>query len=158
MNNQEFAAHIEVIRTKMYKTAYLYLGNQALALDAVDEAVYKALCSYHRLRQPEYFDTWIMRILINECCNEIRRQKRICPVEELPECAQEAFDELPLKEAIRKLPKALKDVIILRYFAGYTLAETADTLRLPLGTAATRQRKALKLLRLELSEGEEVSE
>jgi len=95
VNNQEFAAHIEVIRTKLYKTAYLYLGSQALALDAVDEAVYKALCSYHRLRQPEYFDTWIMRILINECCSEIRRQKRICPVEELP---SSFIEEVPLAD------------------------------------------------------------
>ena len=44
------------------------------------------------------------------------------------------------------------DVIILRYFAGYTLTETAETLKIPQGTAATRQRRALKLLRLELEE------
>ena len=65
--------------------------------------------------------------------------------------AQE-FDSLPLKEAVRHLPKDLKDIIILRYFSGFTLAETAGMLNIPQGTAATRQRKALKLLRLELEE------
>lgn len=70
--------------------------------------------------------------------------------------ATEEFDSLPLKEAIQRLPKELKEVIILRYFAGCTLIETAETLQIPQGTAATRQRKALKLLKLELSE--EVSE
>lgn len=156
MNQEEFGRRIENIRLKLYKTALLYLGSETLALDAVDEAVYKALCGYKKLRQPEYFDTWIIRILINECHNELRRQKRFRPLNELPETATEEFDSLPLKEAIRRLPRELKEVVILRYFAGYTLIEAAEALRIPQGTAATRQRKALKLLKLEL--GEEVSE
>lgn len=156
MNGEQFERKIEQVRLKLYKTALMYLGSEALALDAVDEAVYKALKGYKKLRQPEYFDTWITRILINECYNELRRQKRFRPLEELPETAEEVFDSLPLKEAIRRLPKELKEVVILRYFAGYTLAETALTLEIPQGTAATRQRKALKLLKLEL--GEEAAE
>lgn len=152
MKNQEFAERISRVRAKLYKTALTYLGSEALALDAVDEAVYKALCSKWRLRQPEYFDTWITRILINECHNELRRQKRYLPLEALPETAEETFDALPLKEALRKLPGDLKDVIILRYFAGYTVAETAQTLHIPAGTVASRQRRALQLLRLELEE------
>lgn len=156
MNGEQFERKIEQVRLKLYKTALLYLGSEAMALDAVDEAVYKALRGYKKLRQPEYFDTWITRILINECYNELRRQKRFRPLEELPETAEEVFDSLPLKEAIRRLPKELKEAVILRYFAGYTLAETALTLEIPQGTAATRQRKALKLLKLEL--GEEAAE
>ena len=152
VNNEEFAKRVELVRTKLYKTALTYLGSEALAMDAVDEAVYKALCGKWKLRQPEFFDTWITRILINECHNELRRQKRFCFVEELPETATEEFDALPLKEALRCLPKDLKDVIILRFFGGYTVAETAQTLHIPAGTVATRQRKALQLLRLELEE------
>ena len=152
MNNEEFGKRIENIRLRLYKTALLYLGSEAFALDAVDEAVYKALCSYKKLRQPEYFDTWITRILINECYNELRRQKRFRAIDELPESSVEVFDTLPLKEAIRRRPRELKEVVILRYFAGYTLIETAETLQIPQGTVATRQRKALKVLKLELSE------
>lgn len=152
MSNEEFANRIEAIRTKLFKTAMLYMGSESAALDAVDEAVYKALCGRWKLRQPEYFDTWITRILINECHNELRRQKRILPLDALPETAVEEFDSLPLKEALRRLPKELKDVVILRFFAGYTVSETARTLDIPAGTVATRQRKALQLLRLELEE------
>lgn len=152
MNNDEFARRVESVRVKLYKTALVYLESEALAMDAVDEAVYKALCGKWRLRQPEFFDTWITRILINECYNELRRQRRVQPLEDLPETATDTFDSLPLKEAIRKLPKELKDVIVLRFFSGYTVAETAQALQIPSGTAATRQRKALQLLRLELEE------
>ena len=152
MNNEEFAGRVESVRIKLYKTARTYLGSEALAMDAVDEAVYKALCARRKLRQPEFFDTWIMRILINECHNELRRQKRLYPLDELSETAVEEFDSLPLKEALRRLPKDLRDVIVLRFFTGYTVSETARTLNIPAGTAATRQRKALQLLRLELEE------
>jgi len=152
VKQDEFAIRVQAVRNKLYKTALTFLGSESLALDAVDEAVYKALCGKWKLRQPEYFDTWITRILINECHNELRRQKRIHPLDELPETATEEFDSLPLKEALQRLPKELKDVIILRFFGGYTVAETAQTLQIPAGTVATRQRKALQLLRLELEE------
>ena len=141
MRKEEFADHIESIRMKLYKTALLYMGNETLAVDALDEAIYKALCNRKKLRQPEYFDTWITRIVINECS-----------LNELPETAVEEFDSLSLKEALRQLPKDLKDVVILRYFAGYTLDETAETLQIPPGTVSTRQRRALQILKLELSE------
>ncbi len=155
MTNEEYAKRIEELRGKLYRTAYLYLGSESLALDAVDEAVYKGLCQHRKLRHPEYFNTWMTRILINECHNEQRRQKRFLSMEELPETTFEVYDALPLKDALQRLPKELKDIVILRYFTGYTLAETADSLKLPMGTVATRQRKALQLLKLEL--GEEVS-
>ncbi len=153
MNNEEYAKRVEELRDKLYKTALLYLGSASLAIDAVDEAVYKGLRNHWKLRQLEYFTTWMTRILINECHNEQRRQKRFCPLEELQESAAEEIDALPLKEAIQRLPKELKEVVILRYFTGYTLAETAQALKQPLGTVATRQRKALQLLRLEFEEG-----
>ena len=73
----------------------------------------------------------------------------------LPDTAgPDAYDALPLKEAIRRLPEELRAVVILRFFTGYTQAETAAALDLPQGTVATRQRRALALLRLELGEEE----
>ncbi len=152
MREEVFAQRVTEIRGKLFKTAILYMGSEAMALDALDEAVYKGLRGCALLRQEEYFDTWMMRILINECKNELRRQKRLYPLEELSEQAAESYDCLPLKEAIARLPGELKDIIVLRYFSGYTLSETAKLLKIPQGTAATRQRRALKLLRLNLEE------
>ena len=152
MTNENFTQRIDVSKQKLYKTAILYMGSHSAAMDVLDEAIYKAWCAKNKLREEAFFDTWITRILINECNNELRRQKRLYPIDELPEMAAEELDHLPLKEAIQRLPKELKDVIILRYFSGFTLVETAQMLKIPQGTAASRQRKALKLLRLELEE------
>lgn len=154
MNEQEYIRRAEALKQKLYRTAVLYLGSESAAVDAVDEAVYKGFCAYKKLRQPEFFDTWLTRILINVCNTELRRRKRERPMDELPETAQERFDALPLKEALRRLPRDLHEVIVLRYFAGYTLEETARALDIPRGTVTTRQKKALSLLRLELTTDE----
>lgn len=158
MDENEFADRIEKLRSSLYRTAYLYLGSETATLDAVDEAVYKALISLKKLRRPEYFDTWITRILINECKNELRHRKREISVDSLPEKAVEQFDALPLRDAVLRLPKDLKEPIILRYFAGLTTEETAGVLNLKQGTAASRLRRALKLLRLELTEEDNENE
>lgn len=130
----------------------MYLGSESAALDAVDKAVYRGFLSYKKLRKPEFFATWMTKILLNECNNELRRRKRETAVAELPETAVEAFDALPLRDAIARLPREVRAVVVLRYFSGYTLAETAEILHIPAGTAASRQRRALALLRLELGE------
>ncbi|MBQ4551414.1 MAG: sigma-70 family RNA polymerase sigma factor [Clostridia bacterium] len=152
MRDEEFAARIESSRNKLYKIAVMYTGGHSQAADALDEAIYKALCNLKKLRRQEYFDTWMTRILINVCHNERKRQKRMRTLSELSETEAEQFDALPLKEAIGRLPQNLQDIVILRYFSGYTLTQTAQLLDIPQGTAATRQRKALQLLRLELDE------
>ena len=133
MTEQEFIQQAEGLKGRLYRTAWLYLGSEACAVDAVDEAVYQGFLHYKRLRQPEYFATWMTRILINACNAELRRRKR--------ELAAGA-----------RLPRELRAVVVLRYFQGLTLAETAQALDIPPGTVSTRQRKALSLLKLHLTE------
>ena len=155
MDKEDFAARTEAVRQRLYRTAYLYLGSEADALEAVDEAVYQALRALKKLREPEHFETWLTRILLNECHRELRRRKRVAGENALPDTAgPDAYDALPLKEAVRRLPEELRAVVILRFFTGYTQSETAAALDIPQGTVATRQRRALALLRLELGEEE----
>lgn len=154
MDVNEFTARTERLKNRLYRTAFLYLGSESSALDVVDETIYRGFRSLKKLRQPEYFESWVTRILINECKKELRHRKREQPLDTLPETAAEEFNSLPLKEAILRLPQELKEVIILRYFSDFTLAETAQSLEIPQGTIVTRQRRALGLLKLELLEEE----
>lgn len=89
---------------------------------------------------------------MNVCCDELRRHKRETAWEDLPEPAAEDYDPLPLRTAVERLPDEVRAVIVLRYFTGLTLAETAESLGIPPGTVSTRQRKGLALLRLDLEE------
>ncbi|MCE5235027.1 MAG: sigma-70 family RNA polymerase sigma factor [Clostridiaceae bacterium] len=152
MDQHEFALRAEGEKARLYRTALLYLGGEQRAVDAVDEAVYKGLCACKTLREPAYFSTWLTRILINECKRALKKGKRERPFESIPETAAEQFDALPLKEAVLRLPAELKDVVVLRYFSDFTLTDTARLLNIPQGTAATRVRRALALLKLALEE------
>ena len=155
MNQEEFARRTQAMRQTLYRTAYLYLGREADALEAVDEAVYQALRALGQLREAAFFETWLTRILFNTCHRELRLRNRFHPggQDALPDTAgPDAYDGLPLREAVGRLPEELRAVVILRFFTGYTQSETAQALGIPQGTVATRQRKALALLRLELGE------
>lgn len=154
MDKCEFAERSHALRKSLYRTAYLYLGNEAESMDAVDEAIYKGLKALRKLRQPEFFNTWMTRILINECKNILRRRRPVIPLDALREAAAEDFDALALRDAVSRLPEEIKAPLILRYFTGLTTAEAALVLGIPQGTAATRIRRGLSLLRLELSEEE----
>ena len=107
MEREEFAARVQDIREQLYRTAYGYLGNPHDSLEAVDEAVYQGFRARGKLRQPEFFTTWMTRILIRVCYRELRRRTRQqeAPVEEQ---GAEDYDGLPLREAIERLPEELR--------------------------------------------------
>lgn len=88
MTELEYLERAEGVREKLYRAALLTLGSESAAIDAVDEAVYKGYLGYRKLREPQYLETWLVRILINVCRDELRRRKRELAVEELPETAR----------------------------------------------------------------------
>ena len=53
MDHETFADRVQALRGRLYRTAYLYLGSEADALETVDEAVYRALRALKKLREPE---------------------------------------------------------------------------------------------------------
>ena len=155
LDKKSYVAFITEYKSIMYRIAFGYLGDATRASDAVDEAVYLGYIHRKDLRESNFLKTWLTRILINECYRILKKDKREVIMEVLPEQA-EGFSEgaVSLKLAVQSLPEDLRKVIVLRYFGGYTIAETAAFLEIPEGTVATRSRSALKILRVELSEQE----
>ena len=144
VTKNEYAERITALQPRLFKTALIYTGSEYAADEILAETIYKGLKNIKKLKNDDAFDGWIKRVLINEC------------VDELPETATENFDALPLKDALSRLPKNLKDVVLIKYFWGCTIFETAKILNISQGTAATRLRKALELLKLDLGEGEKI--
>lgn len=151
ISKREYVIQMEKYKTSLYQVAYSYMKNRTHALDALDEALYKGYINRHKLKKEECFKVWITRIVVNECLQLLRKNKRELLLEQLPEEATEAFDSLPVRDALDKLSQELASIIYLRFFGGYTLAETSTILNVPQGTVATRERKALALLKIELS-------
>ena len=153
MKDDVFFDRIEKIKGRLYRIAYSYFNNESKAVDMVDESIYHAYLKKRQLREEEYMETWLVRILINRCKTEYAKYKKHVGIEEIPEEATYAeYDNLPLKDAMERLPEQYRQIVILKYFAGYTIVEISNMLELAQGTVATRMRKALELLRIEMSE------
>lgn len=153
IDKEAYTSFITENKEMLYRVAFGYLRDEAKSLDAVDEAVYQGYAHRHDLREPKYLKTWVVRILINECLKIIRNGKRELNIDALPEESQSlGEDSIHLKMAIDNLPEDLRKVIMLRYFGGFTISETAEILEIPAGKVSTRSRKALEVLRVEVSD------
>ena len=104
MTRENFAERVTAAQGRLYRVARGYLRQEADCLDAVSEAIARAWQKLATLREERYFDTWLMRILIRECVNIQRRQKRVAPMETLPERASIPSENEALRAALRKTP------------------------------------------------------
>lgn len=149
-DDEAFVTLISQHKERLYRIAYSYVKDQHEALEAIQETTYRAYMNLKKLKQPQFFYTWIIRILINYCIDVQQRQKKVLPLltfqgaqEEIP-----PFDhKVELELAIKRLKPKYQHVIILKYFQGLTLKEIADVLQQPEGTIKTWLNKALKELR-----------
>ena len=150
-NDESFAILCDLLKTKLFRTAKGVLGNEALALDAVSETVYRAFKNIKKLREPKYAETWFIRILLNVSNDIFRRQKHEVFVEKVPEVLYyDKHEELDFNQMIISLPAEHREIISLKYYSDYTLKEISVILDIPEGTVKSRLNKALNLLRLEV--------
>ena len=75
LDEAEFIERAMKIRRRLYCAAYSILWNDADCLDAMQEAAAKAWMGLSRLRNEAYFETWLTRILINECKALVRKRR-----------------------------------------------------------------------------------
>lgn len=134
----------------LYKMAFLYMKNKEDALDLVQECILQCILSLKKLERPEYFRTWMTRILIN-CAKQEWRKRGRCDVSEEPELremeelTQEEIsreEKLDLYDAIDRLSFPYKAIIIQYYFAGSKLKEIAELLNMPPGTVKAYHARA----------------
>ena len=154
MNKQEFTRRVLAVENRLYRISCGMLKNPQDRMDAVQEAVTKAWANVHSLRREEYFETWLTRILINECHNIQNARKNIGPLDSLSEQGAYEGNNKPLRDAILALEMQLRLPVLLYYMEGYKLREIAQILRIPEGTVKTRLTRAKKKLKSLLEEDE----
>jgi len=154
MNKQEFTRRVLAVENRLYRISCGMLKNPQDRMDAVQEAVTKAWANVDRLRREEYFETWLTRILINECHNIQNARKNIVQLECLPEQGAYEGDHKPLRDAVLALDMQLRLPVLLYYMEGYKLREIAEILRIPEGTVKTRLTRAKQKLKKLLEEDE----
>ena len=156
-------------REQTFRLAYGLLGNPADAEEAAQDALTYALTNIRRYDpQRASFGTWLHTIAVSRCRDRLRRRR-------LPQFSLtgwlrgggDAPDPAPSQEqqvvsaethseiwtAVQALSPALREAVLLRYWAGHTYREMAEILDCPLPTAQSRVRLAYQHLRAALSSG-----
>lgn len=157
-NREAFGELIIMHQEYLYKLAYMYTKNEQDALDAVQECAMRAMISMDKLREPEYFKTWITRILINSIYRAQQKYRNSSPFEDYNEAAPEQTlsieEKTDLYDALDLLPPMYKTVVILQYFHGMKIKDIAEVMNIPQGSVKAYLHRAKELLRRQL-DGEE---
>lgn len=138
----------------LFLVAMGYLHNTEDARDCVQEAVFSAFLKFDKLKNKDFFKTWLTRIVINKCKDFLKKQRYTKTLADtqgifygVPE------EETQIMEALCDLPGDLCIYITLRFYNDMKYEDVAKTLKLPVSTVKYRTKKALEELKIIL-EGE----
>ena len=140
-------------QTPLLRLCYLQLQDQALAEDAVQETFLKAYKGFDSFRGDSSEKTWLTRIAVNTC-REFQRggwfkhtDRRITP-DMLPVgTVQPDTEDLDLSLAVMKLPRKMREAILLYYYQDMSTEEIAETLSIAQSSVSNRLRRGREKLR-----------
>jgi RNA polymerase sigma-70 factor, ECF subfamily len=144
------------------RIAYVYLKDYQLAEDAFQDVFLKVFHHYNSFREDSSEKTWLIRITINVCKDQLRKNwmKRVRTIEEDElkqikdegESFLERVENQELFETILELDEKYKDVIILYYYEGYQTSEIAEILNTTTGNVSSLLSRARSKLKEKLEE------
>jgi RNA polymerase sigma-70 factor, ECF subfamily len=150
---------VELHWAKAWKVAYAVTGHRALADDAAQEGVLRAMRALDTFDEPAPFWPWLKRIVVNRAIEEVRHERRLAAAERRYEELWAHVDKEPAVEgsgaiaaAVAGLTPVRRLVVVLHYWLDYSVEEVAAQLELPVGTVASRLSRALAELRSTLEE------
>lgn len=161
-NEQAFLTLFQKYEQDIYRIAFIYVKNQNDALDVVQETAYSSFKTIKKLKEPKYFKTWLIRIVINSSIDFLRKQHRVVQMIDnfenniVSEVDENIDLEITLQDLIEYLNEVEKSVVILRFYEDMTFKEISKALNIPLGTAKTILYRALDKLRIKMK-GDDVS-
>ena len=142
---------------RLYAIARLILRATDLAEDAVQEALVRAWQQLPSLRDPDRFDAWLHRLVVNACADQGRQLRRWSQqVRQLPldtaigDDTGSVADREQLERGFRRLKPEQRAVLVLHFYSGFSAAEIARILGIPQGTARSRLHYATEAMRAAL--------
>lgn len=145
---EAFVSLMELHKTSLYRTAFAFLKSEHASVEAVQEVTARAFRNIRRLKEPAYAKTWLTRIMINYCQDELKKRRREPVTDLIPERIAQSGDELlMLEEALLALPDPSRRLIHLKYFEEMKIKDIAEIEELPEGTVKSRLHNTLRTLR-----------
>src|SRR4029450_1574588 len=139
---------------RLYAVALLILRSTDLAEDAVQEALVHAWRELPTLRDPDRFDAWLHRLVVNACADQGRQLRRwseqVRPLTldaPIDDDTGLVADREQLERGFNRLKPEQRAVVVLHYYSGFSAAEIAQMLGIPEGTARSRLYYATEAMR-----------
>lgn len=151
MTAEEYTRRVEALKPTIYRVCLSQLREPHDREDAVQEAILRAWERRESLREPKYFETWFIRILINACHDIQRRSSRAVTMDTPPEPAPKE-ENRDLTDAIRALDEKQRLCVLLHYIEGYSVREVAQMLGITESAVKLRLMRGRKRLKELLSE------
>lgn len=144
---EQFSQLVLKHKESLFFTAKSILRNDTDAEDAVCNAIMKAYENFSQLREPDYFKTWITRIVINEAYSICRKNKNTQPMDEmLTEPSYTDYHD-EMWEVVNSLDEEFRTVIILFYYNDLQVKEIAEQLNIAPGTVKSRLNRGRQKLK-----------
>lgn len=141
--------------TYLMRMCFLYLRDEAMAEDAVQETFLKAYRAMEGFRGDSSERTWLTRIAINTC-RDFRRAAWFRLID-----PRASLDSVPLAEdgpqaddtvvlAVMRLPAKYREAVLLRHYQNLSLREIGEILHMPVPSVSSRLLRAREMLRSKL--------
>ena len=142
---------------RLFAVARLILQSTDLAEDAVQEALVRAWQQLPSLRDPDRFDAWLYRLVVNACADQGRQlrrwSKQVQPIvleASVSDDTGAVADREQLERGFGRLKPEQRAVVVLHYYSGFSATEIAQMLGIPEGTARSRLYYATEAMRAAL--------
>ena len=141
-----FGVLVERHQRRVYNLTFRMLGRPEDAADATQDAFITAMRKLEGFRGTSAFTTWLHRVAVNICYDQLRKRVREIPVEEheeapsagAPDMADTSATAVDVQRALLTVPEEFRAVLILHDVQGVPYEAIAESLGAPLGTVKSR--------------------
>lgn len=158
-NHSSFEKLILEHKLIMYRVSRTILSRDEDCADAMQEAIFKAYQKIHTLKEARYFKTWLLRILMNECYQLLRKRKNHTSFNGLdePSANEHGYEEIEIHQLLDVLPSEDKQLLKLYYINDLSIQDLAIILDIPENTVKTKLRRAREKMKNSLIKDKEAA-
>ena len=171
-DQEAFESLVRLSAGRLFAIAYRILHDHHLAEDALQGTLITIWDELPRLRDPDRFEAWTYRLIVRASVAQARRERRGGPIVRLlpddpdadgitargPDEFGRVADRDQLERGFRRLTADQRAILVLQHYNGLSLAEIADVLGIPVGTAGSRLHHASRALRAAIDADERTND
>ncbi|ARJ40419.1 RNA polymerase subunit sigma-24 [Sporosarcina ureae] len=147
-DDDAFLAVMQLHKESLLRTALAFLRNENDAIEALQEVTYRAYKKIRTVKEPSYLKTWLIRIMMNYCQDQLNLRKRFTvDASALKTVSAEDISYLEMREALATLSDEEQRLIYLKYFQESKIKDIAQSENIPEGTVKSRLHKTMRTLR-----------